>query len=167
MKFCKLFLLCKLHHEKHFFFHGRKKLFFFCYFFYEITICCAELFEYAINFKFFYTTFIFLKINTNQALKEQNLNFIRTYFGRSCREVLRKHMPGSNLPGLQIYLMGIFENFGHIFKILKVGNIFLCVTSCYQYLTKVDEIVATIKLIVKTCITSINMSLTMISMRVM
>ena len=55
--------------------------------------------------------------------------------------MFQKHMSGSKLSGLQLYFTGVFEDFGHIFltrskkfpKILKVGKIFRCVTSFYQY----------------------------------
>ena len=53
---------------------------FFPLFHYEIIFYCAELFECVFNFKICWSIFIFLNINTNQASKEQDLNFIRSSY---------------------------------------------------------------------------------------
>ena len=95
-----------------------------------------------------------------------------TYFGSSCREVSWELMLGRKLSDLQFYFTGAFEDFGHIFltcskkiiKIVKVGKIFQCVTF-YQYFLINDK--SCYQLIVATCMTSINNSSTVISMRVM
>ena len=49
--------------------------------------------------------------------------------------------------GLQLYFTGVYEDFGHFFlncsknflKIVKVGKIFRCVTSLYQYFFVSDK----------------------------
>ena len=81
---------------------------------------------------------------------------------------------GSKLSDLQLYFTGVFEDFGHIFlirskksiKILKVGKIFRCVTSLYQYFFIYDKIYY-MKLIVATHIVNISSSLAIISIRAM
>ena len=55
---------------------------------------------------------------------------------------------GSKLSGRELYFIGVFEDFGHIFptcskaftKNLKVGKIFCCVTSFYQHFFVGDKI---------------------------
>ena len=61
--------------RKIFFFHGRKKRRFFPYFHYEIIFCCAELFEWAFNFKFCWNIFILLNINANLTSKGARFEF--------------------------------------------------------------------------------------------
>ena len=46
----------------------------FPYFYHGIIFYSAELFDCAVNFKFYLKIFIFLNINTNQTSKEQYLN---------------------------------------------------------------------------------------------
>ena len=60
--------------KKHFFLLWTKETVFFTYFYHGIIFNSTELFECAVNFKFYLSIFIFLNINTNQTSKEQYLN---------------------------------------------------------------------------------------------
>ena len=59
-----------------------KETAFFPYFHHGIIFYSAELFDCAVNFKFYMNTFVFLNINTNQTSKQQYLNLEAViYFG--------------------------------------------------------------------------------------
>ena len=60
--------------KKHYFLLWTKETAFFPYFYHGIIFYSAELFDCAVNFKFYLNIFIFLNINTNQISKEQYLN---------------------------------------------------------------------------------------------
>ena len=60
--------------RKHYFLLWTKETAFFPYFYHGIIFYSAELFDCAVNFKFYLNIFIFLNINTNQTSKEQYLN---------------------------------------------------------------------------------------------
>ena len=71
--------------RKHYFILWTKEIAFFSYFYHGIIFYSTELFDYAVNFKFYPNVFIFLNINTNQTSKGQYLNLeAATYFGISC-----------------------------------------------------------------------------------
>ena len=59
--------------EKHFLL-WTKETAIFPYFYYEIIFYSAELFDCAVNFKFYLNIFKFLNINTSETSKEQYLN---------------------------------------------------------------------------------------------
>ena len=60
--------------RKHYFLLWTKETAFFPYFYHGIIFYSAELFDCAVNFKFYLNIFIFLNINTNQTSNEQYLN---------------------------------------------------------------------------------------------
>ena len=73
-KFWKLFLFCKLHHEKTFFYHGGKKR---CFFLISTMKLSSTSLSYlnvhsALNFA---RTFLCLNINTNQNIKGARFEF--------------------------------------------------------------------------------------------
>ena len=69
--------------RKHYFLSQTKEKVFFPYFFH--ILYSFELFDCAVNFKFYLNIFIFLNMNTNQTSKEQYLNYkVATYFEISC-----------------------------------------------------------------------------------
>ena len=57
--------------KKHYFLLWTKETAFFPYFYHGIIFYSAELFDCAVNFKFYMNIFIFLNINTSQRSKEQ------------------------------------------------------------------------------------------------
>ena len=57
--------------EKHYFLLWTA---FFPYFYHKVIFYSAELFDPAVNFKFYLDIFIFLRINTNQTSKKQYVN---------------------------------------------------------------------------------------------
>ena len=64
-----------------------KEAVFFPYFYHEIIFYSTELFDCAVNVKFYLNVFIILNVNTNQTSREQYLNEeTATYFGISCRK---------------------------------------------------------------------------------
>ena len=70
--------------KKHNFLLWMKETALFPYFYHGIIFYSTELFDCAVNFKFYLNIFIFLNINTNQTSKEQYLNQeAATYFGIS------------------------------------------------------------------------------------
>ena len=60
--------------RKHHFLLWTKETALFPYFCHGIIFYSVELFDCAVNFKFYLNIFIFLNINTNQTSKEQYLN---------------------------------------------------------------------------------------------
>ena len=60
--------------RKHYFLLCMKKTAFFPYFYHGVIFYSTELFDCAVNFKFYLNIFIFLNINTNQTSKEQYLS---------------------------------------------------------------------------------------------
>ena len=64
-------LVCKLHNEKTYFLLWTKETAFFGYFYNEIIFYSAELFDCAVNFKFYLNIFIFLNITQ---IKHQKSN---------------------------------------------------------------------------------------------
>ena len=60
--------------RKHYFLLWTKETAFFPYFYHGIIFYSAELFDCAVNFKFYLNIFIFLNINTNQISKGQYMN---------------------------------------------------------------------------------------------
>ena len=70
--------------RKHYFLLWTKETAFFPYFHHGIIFYSAELFDCAVNFKFYMNIFVFLNINTNQTSKQQYLNLEAViYFGIS------------------------------------------------------------------------------------
>ena len=137
MKFCKLFLFCKLHHEKiNIFLMEDWNSVFFLIFTMKLSSAPLSYLNAHSTLNFARKFLHFLNINANQKSKEQDLNFIRS-----------SHLCWEHMDALEAFIcqtcnfMGILEDFGHIFltrskhfiKILKVGKIFWYETSFYQY----------------------------------
>ena len=85
------FAICVM--RKHYFLLWMKKTAFFPYFYHGIIFYSAELFDCAVNFKFYLNIFIFLNINTNQTSKELRSSH---YFGIS----RTKRFCGSSRPNV-------------------------------------------------------------------
>ena len=88
------------------------------YFYYEITFYSTELFDFAVNFKFYVNIFIYLNINTNQTGKGAIFELRSSHFFRDqpYREILEVKCQACNFTGV-LSFTGVFEDFGHIFLI--------------------------------------------------
>ena len=96
-------------------FSWRKETAFFPYFHLKIVLWCAELFEWTFEHVF-------------KHYHKSNIKGVRFEFYKkqplvlgAAVEVFWKHMTGSKLSGLQLYFTGVFEDFGHIWSVLKIS----------------------------------------------
>ena len=99
--------------RKHCFLLWTKETTFFSYFYLGIMFYCAELFDCAVNLRFYLNIFIFLNKNTNQ--NQRSNIWIKMQPLISGSAIQRGF--GNKMSGLQFHrcFTNVFEDFGHIF----------------------------------------------------
>ena len=99
-----------------------KKTAFFPYFYHGFTFCSAELFDCAVNFKFYLNIVIFLskrKSDIKGAIFE--LRSSHLFWDQPYKEVLEVNCQACNIIGVLSFTT-VFEDLGHIFPTCFLHN---------------------------------------------
>ena len=108
--------------RKHYFLLWTKETAFFPYFYHGIIFYSAELFDCAVNFKFYLNIFIFLNINTSQTSKAIiELRSSHLFWDQPYKEFLEVKCQACNFTGV-LSFTSVFEDFGHIFPTCFLQN---------------------------------------------
>ena len=102
--------------RKHYFLLWTKETAFFPYFYHRITFYSAELFDCAVNFKFYLNIFILLKYKHKSNTKEAIFDLRSSHFFwyQPYKEVLEINCQACNFTSV-LSSTSVFEDFGHIF----------------------------------------------------
>ena len=104
--------------RKHYFLLWTKETAFFSYFYHGIIFYSVELFQCAVNFKFYLNMFIFLIINKGAIFQ---LRSSHLYWGQPYKEVLEVTCQACKFTGV-LSFTGVFEDFEDIFPTCFLQN---------------------------------------------
>ena len=109
--------------RKHYFLLWTKEAAFFPYFYHGIIIYVAELFDCAVNFKFYLNIFIFLNHKHKSNIKGTIFELRSSHLFRDqlYKEVWEVKCQAFNFTGV-LSFTSVFEDFGHIFSTCFLQN---------------------------------------------